>query len=275
MIGSFNTLQVVKRVAFGLYLDGEEMGKILLPNRYVPDNAQIGDYLNVFVYTDGEDRPIATTLEPLAKVGDFAFMQVKSVASVGAFLEWGIMKDLLVPYSEQTVSLKEGQKVLVYVYLDSKSKRVVASAKWEKFTEKEDFSEIAEGDEVQVLVASVTDLGYKVLINQRYTGLIYKNEVFSKINIGDSLTAYISKIRLDGKIDVRLKKSGYEAVAGEASMILKKLENAGGFLPTTDKSPAEEIYEVYGVSKKTYKKAIGELYKKRLIILTENGITLN
>lgn len=275
MIGSFNTLQVVKRVAFGLYLDGEEMGEILLPNRYVPDNAQIGDYLNVFVYTDGEDRPIATTLEPLAKVGDFAFMQVKSVASVGAFLEWGIMKDLLVPYSEQTVSLKEGQKVLVYVYLDSKSKRVVASAKWEKFTEKEDFSEIAEGDEVQVLVASVTDLGYKVLINQRYTGLIYKNEVFSKINIGDSLTAYISKIRLDGKIDVRLKKSGYEAVAGEASMILKKLENAGGFLPTTDKSPAEEIYEIYGVSKKTYKKAIGELYKKRLITLTESGIKLN
>lgn len=275
MIGSYNTLQVVKRVAFGLYLDGEEMGEILLPNRYVPDNAQIGDYLNVFVYTDGEDRPIATTLEPLAKVGDFAFMQVKSVASVGAFLEWGIMKDLLVPYSEQTISLKEGQKVLVYVYLDSKSKRVVASAKWEKFTEKEDFSEISEGDEVQVLVASITDLGYKVLINQRYTGLIYKNEVFSKINIGDSLTAYISKIRLDGKIDVRLKKSGYEAVAGEASMILKKLENAGGFLPTTDKSPAEEIYEIYGVSKKTYKKAIGELYKKRLITLTESGIKLN
>ena len=131
MIGSFNTLQVVKRVAFGLYLDGEEMGEILLPNRYVPDNAQIGDYLTVFVYTDGEDRPIATTAQPLAVVGDFAFMQVKSIASVGAFLEWGIMKDLLVPYSEQTVSLRTGQKVLVYVYLDNKTKRVVASAKWE------------------------------------------------------------------------------------------------------------------------------------------------
>ena len=254
MIGSYNTLQVVKRVAFGLYLDGEEMGEILLPNRYVPDNAQIGDYLTVFVYTDGEDRPIATTAQPLAVVGDFAFMQVKSVASVGAFLEWGIMKDLLVPYSEQTVSLRTGQKVLVYVYLDNKTKRVVASAKWERYTEKQDFSELEEGDEVNVLVASETELGYKVLINKRYTGLIYKNEVFSKINIGDTLTAYISKIRLDGKIDVRLKKSGYEAVAGESAKILEKLEKAGGFLPTTDKSPAEEIYEIYGVSKKVYKK---------------------
>lgn len=272
MIGSYNTLQVVKRVAFGLYLDGEEMGEILLPNRYVPDNAQIGDYLTVFVYTDGEDRPIATTAEPLAVVGDFAFMQVKSVASVGAFLEWGIMKDLLVPYSEQTVSLRTGQKVLVYVYLDNKTKRVVASAKWERYTEKQDFSELEEGAEVDVLVASETELGYKVLINKRYTGLIYKNEVFSKINIGDSLTAYISKIRLDGKIDVRLKKSGYEAVAGESAKILEKLEKAGGFLPTTDKSPTEEIYEIYGVSKKVYKKAIGELYKKRIIVLESNGI---
>ena len=272
MIGSFNTLQVVKRVAFGLYLDGEEMGEILLPNRYVPDNAQIGDYLTVFVYTDGEDRPIATTAEPLAVVGDFAVMQVKSVASVGAFLEWGIMKDLLVPYSEQTVSLRTGQKVLVYVYLDNKTKRVVASAKWERYTEKQDFSELEEGAEVSVLVASETELGYKVLINKRYVGLIYKNEVFSKINIGDTLTAYISKIRIDGKIDVRLKKSGYEAVAGESAKILEKLEKAGGFLPTTDKSPAEEIYEIYCVSKKVYKKAIGELYKKRLIILEPNGI---
>lgn len=272
MIGSFNTLQVVKRVAFGLYLDGEEMGEILLPNRYVPDNAQIGDYLTVFVYTDGEDRPIATTAEPLAVVGDFAVMQVKSVASVGAFLEWGIMKDLLVPYSEQTVSLRTGQKVLVYVYLDNKTKRVVASAKWERYTEKQDFSELEEGAEVSVLVASETELGYKVLINKRYVGLIYKNEVFSKINIGDTLTAYISKIRIDGKIDVRLKKSGYEAVAGESAKILEKLEKAGGFLPTTDKSPAEEIYEIYCVSKKVYKKAIGELYKKRLITLEPNGI---
>lgn len=272
MIGSYNTLQVIKRVAFGLYLDGEEMGEILLPNRYVPDNAQIGDYLTVFVYTDGEDRPIATTAEPLAVVGDFAVMQVKSVASVGAFLEWGIMKDLLVPYSEQTVSLRTGQKVLVYVYLDNKTKRVVASAKWERYTEKQDFSELEEGAEVSVLVASETELGYKVLINKRYVGLIYKNEVFSKINIGDTLTAYISKIRIDGKIDVRLKKSGYEAVAGESAKILEKLEKAGGFLPTTDKSPAEEIYEIYGVSKKVYKKAIGELYKKRIIVLEPNGI---
>lgn len=273
-IGSYNTLKIVKRVAFGLYLDGEEAGEILLPTRYVPENAQIGDFLDVFVYTDGEDRPIATTQAPLAVVGDIKALKVKAVGSYGAFLEWGIMKDLFLPFSEQTADVDEQDTVVVALYLDSKTNRVVATMKWERFLDKSIQPTFAKEEEVQVLVASKTELGYKVLINNKFVGLIYKNEVFKPLCIGDTMRAYIHRVRQDGKIDVRLNRSGYEAVEGEAARLLQLLEKMGGFLPTTDKSPAETIYEVCGMSKKTYKKAVGELYKKRLIVLKTNGIVL-
>lgn len=273
-IGSYNTLKIVKRVAFGLYLDGEEAGEILLPTRYVPENAQIGDFLDVFVYTDGEDRPIATTQAPLAVVGDIKALKVKAVGSYGAFLEWGIMKDLFLPFSEQTADVDEQDTVVVALYLDSKTNRVVATMKWERFFDKSIQPTFAKEEEVQVLVASKTELGYKVLINNKFVGLIYKNEVFKPLCIGDTMRAYIHRVRQDGKIDVRLNRSGYEAIEGEAARLLQLLEKMGGFLPTTDKSPAETIYEVCGMSKKTYKKAVGELYKKRLIVLKTNGIVL-
>lgn len=273
-IGSYNTLKIVKRVAFGLYLDGEEAGEILLPTRYVPENAQIGDFLDVFVYTDGEDRPIATTQAPLAVVGDIKALKVKAVGSYGAFLEWGIMKDLFLPFSEQTADVDEQDTVVVALYLDSKTNRVVATMKWERFLDKSIQPTFAKEEEVQVLVASKTELGYKVLINNKFVGLIYKNEVFKPLCIGDTMRAYIHRVRQDGKIDVRLNRSGYEAIEGEAARLLQLLEKMGGFLPTTDKLPAETIYEVCGMSKKTYKKAVGELYKKRLIVLKTNGIVL-
>lgn len=273
-IGSYNTLKIVKRVAFGLYLDGEEAGEILLPTRYVPENAQIGDFLDVFVYTDGEDRPIATTQAPLAVVGDIKALKVKAVGSYGAFLEWGIMKDLFLPFSEQTADVDEQDTVVVALYLDSKTNRVVATMKWERFLDKSIQPTFAKEEEVQVLVASKTELGYKVLINNKFVGLIYKNEVFKPLCIGDTMRAYIHRVRQDGKIDVRLNRSGYEAIEGEAARLLALLRKMGGFLPTTDKSPAETIYEVCGMSKKTYKKAVGELYKKRLIMLKTNGIVL-
>lgn len=273
-IGSYNTLKIVKRVAFGLYLDGEEAGEILIPTRYVPENAQIGDFLDVFVYTDGEDRPIATTQAPLAVVGDIKALKVKAVGSYGAFLEWGIMKDLFLPFSEQTADVDEQDTVVVALYLDSKTNRVVATMKWERFLDKSIQPTFAKEEEVQVLVASKTELGYKVLINNKFVGLIYKNEVFKPLCIGDTMRAYIHRVRQDGKIDVRLNRSGYEAIEGEAARLLQLLEKMGGFLPTTDKSPAETIYEVCGMSKKTYKKAVGELYKKRLIVLKTNGIVL-
>jgi len=273
-IGSYNTLKIVKRVAFGLYLDGEEAGEILLPTRYVPENAQIGDFLDVFVYTDGEDRPIATTQAPLAVVGDIKALKVKAVGSYGAFLEWGIMKDLFLPFSEQTADVDEQDTVVVALYLDSKTNRVVATMKWERFLDKSIQPTFAKEEEVQVLVASKTELGYKVLINNKFVGLIYKNEVFKPLCIGDTMRAYIHRVRQDGKIDVRLNRSGYEAIEGEAARLLALLRKMGGFLPTTDKSPAETIYELCGMSKKTYKKAVGELYKKRLIMLKTNGIVL-
>lgn len=273
-IGSYNTLKIVKRVAFGLYLDGEEAGEILLPNRYVPADAQIDDYLDVFIYTDGDDRLIATTAKPLAVVGEIKPLTVKAVGSYGAFLEWGIMKDLFLPFSEQTAEVNEGDTVVVGVYLDAKTNRVVATMRWGRLLDKTSQPTFEEGDEVQIMVASKTTLGYKVLINGAFVGLVYSNEVFAPLHIGDTLPAFIHHMRADGKIDVRLRKSGYAAIEGEAGKLLALLKQSGGFLPTTDKSPAETIYEVCGMSKKTYKKAVGELYKKRLILLKDNGIVL-
>ena len=273
-IGSYNTLKIVKRVAFGLYLDGEEAGEILLPTRYVPADAQIGDYLDVFIYTDGDDRLIATTAKPLAVVGDIVPLQVKAVGSYGAFLEWGIMKDLFLPFSEQTADVNEGETVVVGLYLDAKTNRVVATMRWGRMLDKTVEPDFAEGDKVQVMIVGKTELGYKVLINEAFVGLIYKNEVFKPLHIGDTMPAYIHRMRADGKIDVRVNQSGYAAIEGEAARLMQLLQQAGGFLPTTDKSPAETIYEVCGMSKKTYKKAVGELYKKRLIVLKEQGIAL-
>lgn len=273
-IGSYNTLKVVKRVAFGLYLDGEEAGEILLPTRYVPADAQIGDYLDVFIYTDGDDRLIATTAKPLAVVGQIVPLTVKAVGSYGAFLEWGIMKDLFLPFSEQTADVNEGETVVVGLYLDAKTNRVVATMRWGRMLDKTVEPDFAEGDKVQVMIVGKTELGYKVLINEAFVGLIYKNEVFKPLHIGDTMPAYIHRMRADGKIDVRVNQSGYAAIEGEAARLMQLLQQAGGFLPTTDKSPAETIYEVCGMSKKTYKKAVGELYKKRLIVLKEQGIAL-
>lgn len=273
-IGSYNTLKVVKRVAFGLYLDGEEAGEILLPTRYVPADAQIGDYLDVFIYTDGDDRLIATTAKPLAVVGQIVPLTVKAVGSYGAFLEWGIMKDLFLPFSEQTADVNEGETVVVGLYLDAKTNRVVATMRWGRMLDKTVEPDFSEGDKVQVMIVGKTELGYKVLINEAFVGLIYKNEVFKPLHIGDTMPAYIHRMRADGKIDVRVNQSGYAAIEGEAARLMQLLQQAGGFLPTTDKSPAETIYEVCGMSKKTYKKAVGELYKKRLIVLKEQGIAL-
>ena len=273
-IGSYNTLKIVKRVAFGLYLDGEEAGEILLPTRYVPADAQIGDYLDVFIYTDGDDRLIATTAKPLAVVGQIVPLTVKAVGSYGAFLEWGIMKDLFLPFSEQTADVNEGETVVVGLYLDAKTNMVVATMRWGRMLDKTVEPDFAEGDKVQVMIVGKTELGYKVLINEAFVGLIYKNEVFKPLHIGDTMPAYIHRMRADGKIDVRVNQSGYAAIEGEAARLMQLLQQAGGFLPTTDKSPAETIYEVCGMSKKTYKKAVGELYKKRLIVLKEQGIAL-
>ncbi|MBS2212081.1 GntR family transcriptional regulator [Carboxylicivirga mesophila] len=273
MIGKYNTLRVIKTVDFGVYLDGGELGEILLPIRYVPPGLKVDDDLEVFIYLDSEDRIIATTEEPHAIVGELAYLKVVSVNKTGAFLDWGLMKDLLVPYREQAERMKEGERYVVYVYLDDESRRIVATSKLNSVLDNL-MPEYEEGEEVDIMVIGKTDLGYKVAVNNTHSGMLYHNELFKPIKIGDSCKGYIKKVREDDKLDISLEKPGYEKIGGLAADIIEKLKVKGGHMDITDKSPAELIYKVFGTSKKNFKKAIGALYKQRLIKIDNNGISL-
>lgn len=274
IIGQFAELKVAKLVDFGVYLEGEDESLILLPTQYVPPKTQLDDTIRVFIYRDSEDRIIATTLLPKAIVGEFAYMEVKSVTNVGAFLEWGLAKDLLVPFSEQKDKMQVGQYYLVYVYLDETTGRIVATAKIEKIL-RDKVTSYSAGEEVNILIGKRMDLGYQVLINDDALGILYQNEIFEKIKSGDKRKAYIKKVRPDGKIDLSLQQQGYEneiPKAGEQLLALLKAED--GFLPINDKSSPEEIYRLLKMSKKNFKKAAGLLYKKKLISIEETGIFL-
>lgn len=270
-IGQYNTLRVVKDLDFGIYLDGDNEGEILLPARYVPKGVKPGDEVEVFIYHDNEGRLIATTAQPNAIVGEFAWMQVKMVSNMGAFMEWGLMKDLLVPHREQKAEMKEGRWYLVYIYLDSVSKRIVASARINKFMDNVP-PEYTRNQEVDLIVAEETSIGYKVIINNLHWGLLYHSEVFRTLIKGEKLKGYIKEVREDDKIDVSMYKLGYEKVDGIAQKVLDVLKQNGGYLPVHDKSDADEIYSLFSCSKKSFKKAIGALYKQQLISLEENGI---
>ena len=273
-IGKYHTLEVVKRVDFGLYLDGgEEVGEILLPTRYVPANCEPGDFLEVFIYLDNDERLIATTQKPYAQVGDFACLEVVSVERPGTFLDWGLMKNVFLPFGEQKKALKPGDKAIVYLYVDEKSHRITASEKIEKFTDKE-IPDLTEGSEVDLLIYQKTDLGYKAVINNRYVGLIYDNEVFQSIRIGQKTKGFVKQIREDFKIDLSLSKTGPEKIADFADVLLDALHRNDGFLPLTDKSDAETIYKMMQMSKKNFKKAVGNLYKKRIISIEDEGIRI-
>lgn len=273
-IGQYNTLRVVKDLDFGIYLDGDNEGEILLPARYVPKGIKPGDEVEVFIYHDNEGRLIATTVRPNAIVGEFAWMEVKMVSNMGAFMEWGLMKDLLVPHREQKAEMKEGRWYLVYVYLDTMSGRIVASARINKFLD--NVPPLYErNQEVDLIVAEETPIGYKVIINDLHWGLLYRSEVFRTLAKGEKLKGYIKEVREDEKIDVSMYKIGYEKVDGISLKILETLEQNGGYLPVHDKSDADEIYSIFGCSKKSFKKAIGALYKQQLIALEENGIRVN
>lgn len=272
-LGRFNQLTIVKSVDFGLYLDGGEAGEILLPSRYVPEVYEIGEELNVFLYLDNEERLIATTLTPYAQVGDFAYLEVAWVNEYGAFLDWGLMKDLFVPFSEQRKNMVRGKKYLVYIYVDEESFRIVASAKLDKFLV-EEFPPYQEGEEVSITIWHKTDLGFNAIIDNSYSGLLYDNEIFQPIYSGDQLTAFIKQVRPDGKIDLILQKPGQEHVREFSDVLYDYLKKEGGQIGLHDKSSADEIYEVFGVSKRVFKKAVGDLYKKRLIVLGKNSISL-
>ena len=273
-LGEYNLLEVVKEVDFGVYLDGSEDGEILLPTRYVPQGCKPGDVLNVFIYLDMDERLIATTLQPYVKVGEFACLDVAWVNQYGAFLDWGLMKDLFVPFREQKMKMLKGNSYVVHIHLDEDSYRIVASAKVEKYLSK-DMPEYNAGDEVEILVWQKTDLGYKVIVDNKFGGMIFKNEIFTDVRIGMKMPAYIKQVRPDGKIDLELQKGGVKKVEDFADTLLEYIRSNGGSTPLNDKTEADVIYNTFGVSKKTFKKAVGDLYKKRLIVLEgEQGIRL-
>ncbi len=274
LIGKYNKLRIVKSVDFGLYLDGEEMGEILLPKRYVPEEYKIDEIIEVFIYRDSEDRVIATTERAMAEVDDFALLRVKEVNTYGAFLNWGLSKDLLVPFSEQKLKMEVGRSYFVKVYLDPKTNRIVASAKLDKFLDNT-FCELSEGTEVDLFICNQTDLGYNAIINNEFWGIIYNNEIFTDIERGMRTKGYIKKIRDDKKIDLTLHKVRYEKIIDEnTEIVLSKLKKNNGFLPYNDKTDADKIYSVFAMSKKNFKKSVGNLYKQHLIIIKDNGIEL-
>jgi predicted RNA-binding protein (virulence factor B family) len=271
-IGRKNTLSVLRLSDYGVYLDGGELGDILLPNRYVPDGADVGQNLEVFLCYDSEDRLMATTDIPKAMVGEFAHLRVVSMSSVGAFLDWALPKDLFLPFSEQTRELSPGQSVVAYVYLD-KTQRIAASMRLDRFLSKEK-PKYEDGEAVDLMISAKTDLGYKAIINGRDLGVLYANEVFQNLEHGQKIKGYIKKIREDGKIDLALLQAGHKSAGDIGQKILAMLEQQNGFLAITDKADPEEIYSLFGVSKKKYKMAIGGLYKQRKILVTDEGIRL-
>lgn len=272
-LGRYNTLTVIKIVDFGVYLDGEERGEILMPKKYVPAGCRQNDKVRAFVYFDSEDRIVATTEVPDVQVGEFGYLRVVAVNRVGAFLDWGLKKDLLVPFREQRDSMVEGKSYIVYVYVDNSSGRIVASAKIDKYLNQV-FPDYESGQEVGLLVARRTDLGYSVIINNLHWGLVYDNEVFQPLKIGCKLKGYIKTVRDDEKIDVSLQPIGYARIEGLAEIILKKLVDYGGLLDLSDKSDPEMIYRIFACSKKDFKKALGTLLKRGLIEIGEKEVRL-
>jgi len=272
-IGRLNKLTVKRVRDYGAHLDGGESGDILLPKRYVPKDCRPGDTVEVFVFVEGQNRLRATTRKPYAAVGQFASLRVKANTASGSFMGWGLDKDLLVPKREQQAGMTEGRSYVVYIFLDEKTGRITASAKLDRFLNLRPPG-YSEGEEVDLLICGRTDLGYKAIVNNSHWGMLFKSDVFVDLRIGRQLRGYIKKVRPDHKIDLMLQKPGYEKVDDISRLILKTIKKHGGRIEVTDKTPPEEIYALFGVSKKTFKKAIGALYKKRLVTLDADGIQL-
>ncbi len=273
LLGDYNDLEVARETSIGLYLTSDD-GDLLLPEKYVAAGTRVGDVVRVFVYRDSEDRLIATTLRPLALVDSFAALAVKDHGPAGPFLEWGLEKDLLLPYRNQRRDLRVGERVLVYVYLDEESDRLVASAKWKQFLKNTPFRG-EPGDPVSLLVADETELGYPVIVNGTHQGLLFHNEVFRPLRLGETLPGFLKQVRPDGKLDVRLQREGYGEVEAATDTLLNALRAApGGRLPLGDKSLAEDVYRRVGMSKKVFKKALGALFRQGLVLLEPEATVL-
>ncbi len=275
-IGRTCQLKVNRQVEFGFYLDGgEQYGEVLLPNGEIrPDiDVHIGEPLEVFLYLDTQERIVATTHMPLAQVGDFAYLEVAWVNNFGAFLHWGPQKDLFVPFREQKMKMMKGHSYIVHVHLDPETYRIMASAKVEHFLS-QDFPPYRTGDQVELLIWQKTDLGLKAIVDGRYGGLLYDTQMFRSLRTGDRVKGYISQVRPDGKLDLSLQCPGQRGVEDFSAQLLRHLQMNGGQTPLGDKSPAEEVYALFGVSKKVFKKAVGDLYRQRLIEISDTGIRL-
>jgi len=272
-IGEYNRLKFVRTTSVGLFLSDEENNDVLLPKKYIPENVKEGDYLEVFVYKDSEDRPVATTLNPKIQLNKFAFLKAVQVNQVGAFMDWGLEKHLFVPFREQSLKMETGKNYIVYMYLDEKTQRLVASSMVNKFLSNASLS-VKEKEEVEVMIWKRSDLGTNVIVNHRHRGLIYDNVMFNKVKPGELFKGYIQKIRNDNNLDIQLQLPGYQNIEPNAEKILQLLKINDGFLSLTDKTDPEIIYKRLEMSKKTFKKACGLLYKKNKIKINEAGIYL-
>ncbi|MEP2279041.1 S1-like domain-containing RNA-binding protein [Maribacter sp.] len=272
-LGRINNLEILRDTSVGLFLGDEEGNDVLLPNKYVPTAYEIGEKIKVFCYLDYDERPVATTLEPDIMLGEFRLLQVAEVNEFGAFMQWGLEKHLLVPFREQRVKMKEGQWYVVHCYLDDRSGRLVASNKLDRFLNN-DTIDLKEWEKVDLVVTRQTDLGWEVIVNEKHKGLVYFNEVFKPINIGDVIPGCIKTIRKDNKLDISLQPLGAKVLEPAAKKIYEVLAESGGFLGLHDKSAPEEIRDVFQMSKKTFKKGLGTLYRERKIKIESDGITL-
>ena len=272
-LGRYNTLPILRRTDFGVFLDGGELGDILLPRKYITDSMQVGEQLKVFLYTDSEDRLVATTLEPRAQVGECAYLKVVSTNHYGAFLDWGLPKDLLVPFSEQQQKLQEGYSYTVYLFVDTETQRIAASTRLEDWLSL-DASHFKPRQEVELLIYGKSDLGFKAVVDGTHLGQLYTNEVFRPLHYGERLKGYIKQLRADGRIDLMLQLPSHIERDKLGAAILEHLRQNDGVTQLTDKSPPDDIYQVFGVSKANYKKALGKLYRERLITIDKHRITL-
>ncbi len=272
-IGRMNRLQVVTELDFGIYLDGKKFGEILMPRKYVPEGVHVDDFIDVFLYMDSDDRPIATTEKPYAMEGELAYLKAVSITSIGAFLDWGLLKDLMVPFREQRERMTDGKYYLVYVYFDTSSERMVASTKIGKYIDPNAI-QYNVGDPVDLIICDEFDRGYHVIVDKKFVGAIYHNEIFQDIHPGESTNGFIKLVRPDGKIDIELQKSGDNPQDNLEEILLGDLREAGGYLELSDKTPPQVIYDSYKVSKRAFKRALGGLYKKRAIVIEDNGIRL-
>jgi len=273
-IGDYNTLEILRETDQGLYLADKENNEVLLPNRYVPESFQIWDEIEVFVYLDNEERPVAVTDDPYIIRDDFALLRCNQVTSHGAFLDWGLVKELFCPFKEQAFKMKAGGWYLVYCYLDEETDRLVASSKTNRFLDNKQLS-VQQFDEVDIIVSHPSDLGMNVIVNNQHLGLIFSEDIFKDINVGDRLKGYVKKVRPDNKLDIVLGKIGYRKIEPNADLVLQHLEDSrDGFISLNDKSNPDDIKRELQMSKKTFKKAIGTLYKQRLITIESDGIRL-